>query len=366
MKKVGLLTMHRVFNYGSILQAYATQKIIETLGHQCEIIDYQYPNKLHQTSAFDIRWLTGLLLQIKQGFPEWRRRRKFRRFYAKYFHLTKYYPTKESLEQNPPMADTYIVGSDQTWNTRHIKNDTTFLLSFVPAGKKKMSFSCSAARLDYAPAFSAMFTTYINDFSAISVREKNTQVMVRKLLERNAPITLDPTLLLDAKEWSDIASQSEMQVRKPYILVYVLKYSFYPYPLVTKIIRRIYQLTKYHVVCIRYSAREKLGIGDATYYNESISPEDFVYLFQNASYVVTSSFHGTAFSLIFNKCFFSIVNPESSDDRIMSLLTLLSIPERGISEDKDLSDNLDIDYEMINEKLEKERNKSIDYLRNNI
>lgn len=121
MKKVGLLTMHRVFNYGSILQAYATQTIIESLGFICDVIDYQYPNKIHKCGKFDIHQFIGFLLQLKQGFPELRRRKKFRRFYKKYFHLTRYYPTKESLERNPPIEDVYIVGSDQTWNTRHIR-----------------------------------------------------------------------------------------------------------------------------------------------------------------------------------------------------------------------------------------------------
>lgn len=366
MKKVGLLTMHRVFNYGSILQAYATQTIIESLGFICDVIDYQYPNKIHKCGKFDIHQFIGFLLQLKQGFPELRRRKKFRRFYKKYFHLTQYYPTKESLERNPPIEDVYIVGSDQTWNTRHIKDDSTFLLSFVPEGKRKLSFSSSAARLSYSSDFSSMFKKYVSEFSAISVREKNTQSMVQKLLNRKVPVTLDPTLMLNQSGWEKMVSNASLHISEPYILVYVLKYSFNPYPLVTKIIRQIYQQTRLHVVCIRYSAREKLGISNATYYNESISPEDFVYLFKNASYVVTTSFHGTAFSVTFNKRFFSIVKPDSTDDRIMSLLNMLGIPERGISEDKDLSNHLDIDYTLVNQKLDEERNKTISYLRDNI
>lgn len=82
--------------------------------------------------------------------------------------------------------------------------------------------------------------------------------------------------------------------------------------------------------------------------------------------MVTTSFHGTAFSVTFNKRFFSIVKPDSTDDRIMSLLNMLGIPERGISEDKDLSNHLDIDYTLVNQKLDEERNKTISYLRDNI
>lgn len=354
--------MHRVYNYGSILQAYATQAILTSLGYQCKIIDYQYPNKIHPKDKVSLFMRYGkCILQIMQGFPEKRKQNKFKKFYKKYLNLTMYYPTKKALERNPPEADIYIVGSDQTWNTRHIGNDTTFLLSFVPKRKQKMSFSSSAARLDLEDKFIDVFKRNLNTFSAISVRETNTQTLIKKLLNKDVPITLDPTLLLDSEKWSFLAKNATVKIKKPYILVYILKYSFYPYPLATQVIEKVYEETKYHVVCLRYSVRERLRIKDVEYLNESVSPEDFVYLFQHASFVITSSFHGTAFSLVFNKPFYSIVNPAISDDRILSLLNKLGIKERGIA-DINNSIELAMDYTLVNRRLEEEKQKTIKYL----
>ena len=366
MKTICLLTMHRVYNYGSILQAYATQSVLTSLGVVCKIIDYQYPNKIHPKSKVSLLMrFFKLCLQVKQGFPESKKRKKFQAFYRKYFNLTAYYPTKESLEQNPPKGDIYIVGSDQTWNTRHIGSDTTFLLSFVPEGKPKMSFSSSAARLDFNEDFVNVFKQNICQFKAVSVRETNTQKLIKNLVGINVPVTLDPTLLLDASQWISLANSSNIKIKKPYILVYVLKYSFHPYPLATQLINKIYKQTGYHVVCLRYSSREHLGIMDAEYLNESVSPEDFLYLFQHASCVVTSSFHGTAFSIVFKKSFYSIVNSELSDDRILNLLNMLGIRERGISDIIDYR-GLEIDYTMVNKQLEKAKAESIKYLSDNL
>ena len=364
MKTICLLTMHRVYNYGSILQAYATQSVLTSLGYQCKIIDYQYPNKIHPNDNDKISLLMKFLkwcLQVKQGFPERKKEKKFQAFYRKYLNLTTYYPTKESLERNPPEGDVYIVGSDQTWNTRHIGTDTTFLLSFVPKGKPKISFSSSAAGFELSKDFVDVFKRNISQFKAISVREVNTQKLIKNLVGIDVPVTLDATLLLDAAQWTSLANSSILKIKEPYILVYVLKYSFYPYPLATQLINKIYEETGYHVVCLRYSAREHLGIMDSEYLNESVSPEDFLYLFQHASCVVTSSFHGTVFSIVFNKSFYSIVNPEISDDRIISLLNMLGIRERGISDMSDYK-GLEIDYSMVNEQLKKAQIESIKYL----
>ena len=369
-KKVGLLTMHRVINFGSVLQAYATQEVLERLGFACNLIDYQYPNTIHNSDKEKWPILIGIyrgIMQILHGRPEKVQKDGFIQFRKKYLRTTQYYPTYESLQMNPPAFDSYLLGSDQTWNIRHIGHDDTFLLSFTDS-VNKVSYAPSAARsvldVDYAGAFKK----YIPMFKAISVREKNTQQLIKGLIGIEPPIMPDPTLLLTKEDWKKIGRTSRFEVRKtPYILVYVLRYSFYPYPLATELIRKVYEKLGYHLVIIRYSMREKLNIKDSENLYEGIAPEDFVALFEKASFVITTSFHGTAFAINNRKPFYSIYDPDLADDRIIGLLRELGMEDRAVSIHDAAPDiDTDINYIEVNKKLDLLRNKAFNFLKDNL
>lgn len=369
-KSIGLLTMHRVINFGSVLQAYATQSVIEKLGHKCTIIDYQYPNAIHPQDADAKSVVLAILrffMSLLHGFPDVKQRKGFDEFRSNYLNLSEYYPNRESLRSKPPVFDKYVVGSDQTWNVRHTGGDDTFMLAFT-SSTEKFSYGSSAARAMVDDEYVESFKGNLKKFKYISVREANTQSLVEKLIGEKVPVVLDPTLLLSDADWNVIANVSKLKIKKPYILVYVLKYSFYPYPLATQLIRMIHELYKMPVVLIRYSMKEKLGIkGEVTNLYEGISPEDFVWLFQNASFVVTTSFHGTAFSINYQKPFYAIYHPEIEDDRIISLLSLLGIADRGIPIHGSVPAKVDdIDYESVNQRMKSEREKSIRFLKNAI
>lgn len=369
-KNIGLLTMHRVYNFGSVLQAFALQKVIEKLGYKCTLIDYQYPNNVHPTDKENknlILKFIRYILAIKHGRPDKKMRMGIDLFRLNNLKMSDYYPDYDSLHQNPPVFDTYVLGSDQTWNVRHIAHDDTFLLSFVNKGKK-VSYASSAARKTIPQDYFDVFRKYLSKFDAISVRERNTQTLVERLIGIKPPIILDPTLLLDRQDWHHIALKSKFHVkRSPYILVYILRYSFYPYPLATEIIRNLYKKYGYHLILIRYSMRERLGFRDYENLYEGIAPEDFVALFENASFVVTTSFHGTAFAINYNKPFYSIYDPELDDDRIISLLNQLGLQGRGLSihENSPILSG-DVDYSIANERLNELRKESLDYLNTNL
>lgn len=369
-RKIGVLTMHRVINFGSILQTYATQVIIEKLGYDCEFINYQYPNKYHINKNIKKDYILKIIrffLQIKQGFPGRKQKRMFKDFTNKYLHLSEYYKTQEEILQSPPLYDTYVVGSDQTWNVRHMKGDPIFLLSFTPAQRKKISYAASAARMSIDDKYQKDYIKYLSQFSAISVRETNSQILIKNLINKDASVLIDPTLMLNAQEWSKIAKHSKLKIGRPYILIYILKYSFNPYPYVTELIRNIYKQLQQHIVIIRYSERENLGINDVTNLYEGIGPCEFAYLFQNASFVITTSFHGTAFSIINQKSFYSLVNPNIDDDRISSLLKILGCENRGINyKDAPNYGYQPLNYNEININLNKERKKAEDFLKNNL
>lgn len=369
-KTIGLLTMHRVNNFGSVLQAFALQKVIEKLGYDCVLIDYQYPNNIHPEDKENRSLLLKIIrfiMSLLHGRPDNKMKIGIDKFRTNYFKLSEYYCDYDSLHHNPPSFDTYILGSDQTWNVRHIAHDDSFLLSFVKKGRK-ISYASSAARKSIAVDYYDSFKYYLSQFDAISVRESNTQKLIECLIGIKPPILLDPTLLLDNMDWHQIAKTSKYQVKKPpYILIYILRYSFYPYPLATEAIRKLYEKYGYHLVIIRYSMRERLGIRDYENLYEGIAPEDFVALFENASFVVTTSFHGTAFAINFNKPFYSIYDPESDDDRIISLLNQLGLQDRGLSiREKVFALHDHIDYSIANNKLNKLRKESLDYLNLNL
>lgn len=367
-KKIGLLTMHRVVNFGSILQAYATQFVIENLGYDCEIINYQYPNKIHSVNNHAKPWLkvARFLMQLRFGFPRRKQNRAFRLFRDKYLHQSEYFENRDVLLERVAEYDTYVVGSDQTWNVRQIGVDDTFLLSFAPIGKRRLSYASSAAAKELPSVYVNSFKQHLSAFDAISVREKHTQELIKSLLGKEALITLDPTLLLDADDWQILATKSKLKIKTPFILVYILKYSFLPYPTATKVIKEVYD--KYHlpIVALRYSAREDMGIKDVVNLYEGVGPEDFLWLFMNASYVITTSFHGTAFSLNFKKPFYAIYNSSIEDDRIYSLLHLLGAESCGIDVCKDYQILEPVDYDKVSQTLSLERSKSISFLKHNL
>ena len=161
-------------------------------------------------------------------------------------------------------------------------------------------------------------------------------------------------------------SPSKLKIKEPFILVYILKYSFSPYPLATEVIRKVYEQYHLPIVAIRYSAREDIGIEDVVDLHEGIGPEDFVWLFMNATFVVTTSFHGTVFSLNFKKPFFSIFDSRIEDDRISNILHLLGAESYGVDLSKGFYPTDSVDYNLVTAALNAERKKSFNYLKENL
>lgn len=366
MKRIGILTMHRVINYGSALQAWATQELLIKLGSIPTIIDYKFPNKIHRKKrAFRLEF-ARFILHLFLGFPQHRKAFKFHKFQKKYFHLTKQYNTKEALMQDPPIFDIYLVGSDQVWNPKQNMNDTTFFLDFVPESRKKISFSSSLAQAEIAPKYSSLIKKYLSSFQGISVREKNGKDLLEKLLNKKVSISLDPTLMLTKDDYQKLACNSNLKINEPYILVYILQYAFNPYPFVTKVIQEVHNKLQYKVICLDYSAKQRLHIKNKTMLRDAVGPEDFLSLFINASFVITTSFHGTAFSLNFGIPFYSIINTNHDDDRMYSLLKQCNAEDRAITLNSKFSISDKFDYTKIRKKINILRDESIQYLSNKI
>ena len=369
-KKIGIITMHRVINAGSALQAYALYHAVCKLGHECEIIDYQYPNEYHKqenqnnrtTSFFTRQW------QRIKYFILYRSRvqqKRFIDFMAQAWKSSNYFPNRESLINNPPEYDICITGSDQVWNPRCMKGDSIFFCDFSP-NTPHIAYASSFTQGDIPHDLQSHYAKHLSSYQVIGVRENSGVKLIEKLVAKKAEIVCDPTLLLTASDYAPFIAKAHTYTRKRYLLAYILDYAFNPYPTIQEVIKRISQEQELEVIYLMANSVNNYKIGQAI---TSAGPNEFLKLFSEASYIVTSSFHGVAFSLLFEKDFYTIVpNEENEDGRIQSLLQRVGAQERAIKQGVNISkiSTRKLNYNIIRTRLEEYREHSLHFLQSAI
>lgn len=327
LKRIGIITMHRINNYGSVLQAFALQYIIEKMGFDVQLIDYNYPNIFQYTRGVALPkndWKAKVIKSMSWLHPYNRYDYKFQDFRNRYFKLSPYYKDFDVIHQKAISYDLYITGSDQVWNPKFTKGDTTFLLDFAEKNANKISYASSFSCTQLGKEYEATYSELLAQYQAISVREWGGVELVKRLTGQQAVITVDPTLLLDDNAWKTVVSK-RCRYSKNYILLYVLSYSFNPVPYIYDL--ALYLSRKLNLQIVVLGKHPYLS----KYKNvESIldaGPLEFLQLIENAVCVVTSSFHGTAFSVNYKKPVYAVVNDKNDDDRISSFLSDLSLDE---------------------------------------
>lgn len=334
MKTIGIITIHKINNYGSVFQAYALQQMCENLGYKVEIIDYTFPNVQHQHNKYakvndaqpqEPKWIKLLfanaLLKQHKGIAE---------FVRKYQHLspTAYHAPNE-LHYNPPHYDVYITGSDQLWSPRHCNGDPAFMLHFADDDALKISYAASIGANKIPKDLQPLYKELLSRYQHISVRETSGVKVIQDVVGKDATTVLDPTLLLNKDEWNRIAVPQRL-VKKKYILCYYLNYSFNAFPYVDELANHLQNQTGYEIVRVARPPH-KLSYSHTTY-KVGASPEEFLALVRDAEVVLTTSFHGTAFAVNFGKPLLSIVeNREASDSRQVSLLNNLGLMNQVLS-----------------------------------
>lgn len=331
MKRIGIITMHAVRNYGSYLQTYALYKYLESLGHEVFIIDYKFPLEYHKslhindgTKTIEPKWIekkiAGLCSRIVKLNPDLYEQR-MASFYKDNINFTRPYESIEALACNPPIFDVYITGSDQVWNPYWVGVDTNFLLSWVEQNKLKISYAASFAIKELPEKYNDLYCKYLRQYNYISIREESD---ILKKMGLHGQVVLDPTFLLDKYEWQKIIPSKPL-IEGKYILCYLLRYSYDPYPYANKVITWVKKKLKCKVIIIGPEV-ESILKGNTVLPN--CGPIDFLNLFFNASFVITSSFHGTSFAINFQKNFFTIIDDKKTlDNRQVSLINMLSIPQ---------------------------------------
>ena len=340
MKKIGILTFNRPINYGALLQAAALKEKASCFG-ETEIINYICPYIENMYNPFNGNKLKGILRWIVFH----KRDKKFCAF-IKEISSEKIYD-KVALRQTD--YEKIIVGSDQVWNYGCSGNDETFLLPNIET--KKYSYAASFGGAELPEQQVPFFKEYLSKFRYISVREKTGQDICKKQLDLSAEVVLDPTLLLTKGEW---AERFHIQIKnKKYILVYAFEKS----KALTAVAKRMAKLTGLPIYNISISTKDFFG----NKVIKNAGPKEWVELFYNAAFIVTDSFHGTAFSINFNKPFYAFASNNRAS-RIVDLLETLGLQNRLNPTLEEANPNTEIDYNSVNEKLEEERKKSIAFI----
>lgn len=369
MKTIGIITIHKINNYGSVFQAYALQKVCEDMGYKVEIIDYDFPNAQHRDNKY------AVATDSQPNEPKWikvlyanaliRQHKGIANFVRKYQHLSeRSYTSPEDLKDNAPQYDVYITGSDQLWSPRHCNGDPAFMLHFAPDNALKISYAASIGAKSIPEELKPLYKNLLGRYKHIGVRENTGVQIIKDIVGKNATTVLDPTLLLNKDEWNSIASPKRL-VKKKYILCYFLNYTFNAFPYVDELADYMQQQTGYEIVRV---ARPPHRLGHKhTLYRVGASPEEFLALVRDAEMVLTTSFHGTAFAVNYGKSVFTIVQDRNAgDSRQVSLMTNLGLDAQVLSVNDSFPLPDRFSYDVQNEQLRLEwlREESKRYLIN--
>lgn len=368
MKKIATITFHASYNYGSNLQAYALQEYIKKIG--ANQIDYNIINlrtpiqKEMYKSIFEKKGLKNnikkiLYFKYKKDLDG--KQKKFEDFINNNLNITKEYNSLLELEKDTLNYDYFISGSDQVWNSQAVDFDWANYLEFVKKGKK-LSYAASFGPLkqNWSEEEKERIRKNLQSYDYISVREEGSFENVKKLIGKNPDIHVDPTMLLTEQDWTKLI-KPEPLIKEDYILLYDLKRK----PETAYIAKKISELTGMQVVITRESGK-KIYLSNFKKYFDC-GPIEFLNLLKNSKLVLSSSFHGAVFSVIFHKPFFAINGDK--DFRISTMLKKMGLSNRSINEtniEEKMKINDKIDFEKAEELLNVERKKAELYLKKSL
>ena len=383
-KKVGIVSCYFKNNYGSMLQAYATQKFLDNNNIPNETInisqlsDFKNGKKKYyksQITNFDfIKTKMGMvklkgyqIINKELGRNFKIRNKKFEEF-KRVFNLTHTFNTYNDLNKySKEHYSDVIVGSDQLWLPVNVVADY-YTLNWVPDDVNKISFATSFGVSSVPDKYRELYANFLKRMNHISVRENNAVGLVKSLSGRDANLVCDPTLVLNKEQWIEIQDEERL-INEKYIFCYFLGNNIEH----RKFVERLKEKTGYKIVSINHCdeyVRYSDEFADIVPYN--VGPAEFVNYIRNAEYVCTDSFHGTVFSLINNTNFYTFERfnkkaKMSTNSRIHSLLKIVELENRLISGTEDVDEVSDsIDFENANKKIEELRKESIEWLLNAI
>ena len=361
--KIGILTFHCAYNYGAVLQAYALQEYLKTLGHEVHIIDYRPAYLLSSYKICAFKWNSDcslkhnifLLIRSLLILPtRIKRSLNFKCFLKKHLSL---YPVKY-LSMNSDF-DAFITGSDQIWNpliTGGRYDDFYWGKLNVGSGKKVISYAASAGTINNLESNPEFLRKMLSAYSSISVREKSLADYIEEKTGYKPYVVVDPVLLCDKNVFTSIMDKQKESVS--YLLIFQLKYND-DCQKISNIATKIAKQKGISVIRKLAPMSESLKDRDLL---TNVRPETFLSLIAGASYVVTSSFHGTVFSLLFEKNFSTVKLSSQVSERMENLLDSVGLNSRLVDDVEDISYE-DIDYNIVNKHINKLRSYSRNFLK---
>ena len=358
MKKLAFLTIHVGFNFGSVLQTIATNRIFESLGFSSILINY-IPDRVTYARYFN-RMFCGIIPFVKKiiNLPNFiKNNHVYGSYLSKYCILSSPIYDKDDFAKKCPRADIYVTGSDQVWNSKHNEGfNDRYYFAQLPKEAARVSFASSIGETSLSDEHTQKIKELLSNYKAISVREESAKKLIEGMGLQAAHL-LDPTFMLKPEEWREY--MSPRIVKENYLLIYT------PYNTVDKkaifdAARAIAKEKELTVVTFSWNWRnDKMADRTIKY----ASPGDFLSLMYHANYVVTNSFHGTAFSVNLNKQF-CVFMPSAFSTRISSIIELCGLQNRMVSDNFSIEKSRElIDYSTVNAILDAERMKCMEFLK---
>jgi hypothetical protein len=346
-KKAYILAYQKATNYGAVLQIYALKNVLEKLDLEVEVIDY-VPNWMQVT------------LKNQPHFKSYIKRKMmnitFRSFFKKLGLVKKTYFDNFSLKNELQDGDYYFVGSDQVWNPKIMKNDTTYFLDFVPTTAKKIGYAVSMGNQALENDFLQKVLPLIENFDMLSSREKYVTDFVNEYYkDMSVPVVLDPTLLLNENDYANVKDTKKFTTE--FIAVYAAMHD-----------ENLYNYAKY---LKRKTGLSLINLGyhfNGADKNEYLKgPENWLNRIAQAKFFITNSFHGTVFSILYKKDFFVVPNQDQVglNARFVELLTSLELDDRLIYSRDDLDEQINkkSDFDNAYRLLEARRETSLEYIK---
>lgn len=375
LKKIALISVWN-HNYGSLLQTYALQKYLISKKLQNEIILYKEKNVFRKLFRFTN--FSYLVSKIKIIYRKYYlklfyheisknleiRANKFDVFKNTRLNFSKPIKGRRKLKVQIANYSSVVLGSDQVLHPANLLMNY-FTLSFVPDNIMKIAYAPSFG-VSNIPLFQIKRTiAYLRKFKSLSVREESGKKIVKKLTGKDVPLVCDPTLLLEFKYWQQLRGEVPIITEK-YIFCYFLGKNRKHREFANK----VKENTGYKIITLTHLIEfVKIDINFSDAQPFDVGPSEFINLISNAEYILTDSFHGSIFSILFNKDFFvfkrfSDGKSDSTNSRIDSLLNSLGLKDRNLNQFEDVTSclKLKINYKIVNEKLDEFRKFSENYL----
>lgn len=360
MKKVGVITWHNYHNYGGRLQTYALQELLTRSGQACKVINYlpKKENVLRTLLKIAISLIMNIFPFLSSnivGARYW----NYLRFQRRYIRTTARVNSIEELKCIISEFDSIICGSDQIWSP--IFYNPIYMLCFVTEKKKKLSYAASIGT-DYLPnELVREYKKWISRLDAVSVREKKGAELLKIHCDIDAEVVLDPVLLLDEAMWDDISKRPKLKT--PYIFCYFLNSDHW----YSSIVNEISKKRGLNTVCISSRKQDRKW---ASIFETSAGPAEFIGYIKHADMILTDSYHGMLFSIIYKKDFYVFRRFDNDDvmcqnSRIIDSLNKFDLFERMINNNQ-WRECREISYKNVDDVMIQERKKSLDFLFSNL